>query len=148
MTLPMSPMRFSNAAPARGGRSRGARSAKARGFTLLEVLVAIAIIALALTALVRASGQQADALGRERELTLATWVAENTLAELSLREPFPATGHRSGRAEQAGESWRWELAVSSTDQPAVRRLELGVYRADAKSDEQPVFTLTGFAGQP
>ena len=121
---------------------------KARGFTLLEVLIAIAVIALALTALVRASGQQADALGRERELTLATWVAQDALAELRLREPFPPTGRRSGRAEQAGLAWRWELAVSGTDQPAVRRLEIGVYRAEAAKDEQPVVSITGFAGQP
>ena len=121
---------------------------RARGFTLLEVLVAIAVIALALTALVRASGQQAEALERERELTLASWVAQDALAELRLREPFPPIGRRTGRAEQGGFGWRWELAISATEQPAVRRLELGVYRAEAKSDEQPVVTLSGFAGQP
>ena len=121
---------------------------RTRGFTLLEVLVAIAVVALALTALVRASGQQAEALARERELTLATWVAEDALAELRLRDPFPATGRRSGRAEQGGSEWRWEIAVSTTDQPAVRRLEVGVYHAEAKVDEAPVASVTGFAGQP
>jgi len=120
----------------------------ARGFTLLEVLVAIAVIALALTALVRTSGLQAEALERERELTLASWVAADALAELRLQEPFPPIGRRAGRAEQGGGDWRWELVVSATQQPAVRRLDLDVYRADAKSDEQPVVTLSGFAGQP
>ena len=121
---------------------------KARGFTLLEVLVAIAVVALSLTALVRASGQQAEALSRERELTLATWVAEDALAEQRLRDPFPATGRRSGHVEQGGSEWRWEMVVSATDQPAVRRLEVGVYHAEAKTDEAPVASLTGFAGQP
>ena len=130
----------------RGSTPREA-ALKVRGFTLLEVLVAIAVVALALTALVRASGQQADALSRQRELTLATWVAEDALAELRLREPFPATGRRSGRAEEGGIAWRWELAISTTDQPAVRRLEIGVHRADAETDEQPVASVTGFAGQ-
>jgi len=119
-----------------------------RGFTLLEVLVAIAVIALALTALVRASGQQAEALERERELTLATWVAQDALAELRLKESFPAIGRRTGRAAQGGDDWRWELAISATEQPAVRRIELAVYRAEAKSDEQPTVTMNAFAGQP
>ena len=120
---------------------------RTRGFTLLEVLVAIAVVALALTALVRASGQQAEALSRQRELTLATWVAEDVLAELRVREPFPATGRRDGRAEQGGVAWRWQVAISTTDQPAVRRLEVGVYAAEAGKDEQRVASLTGFAGQ-
>jgi general secretion pathway protein I len=121
---------------------------RARGFTLLEVLIAIAVVALALTALVRATGQQADALARERELTLATWVAEDALTELRLREPFPSIGQRTGHSDQAGSGWRWRMAISATDQPAVRRIELGVYHEGAESGEQPIVTLTGFAGQP
>ncbi len=120
---------------------------RTRGFTLLEVLIALAVIALALTALVRVSGQQADALARERDLTLATWVAADVLTELRLREGFPATGHRSGHGEQGGRSWRWELAISATDQPAVRRLEVGVFSDPGASDSAAVATLTGFAGQ-
>lgn len=115
-----------------------------RGFTLLEVLIALAVVALALTALVRASGLQADALAREREQTFATWVAANVLAQTRLREGFPAVGERSGTQHQADRDWRWRLVVSSTDQPAIRRLTVTVSAAE---DEAPIATLAGFAGQ-
>ena len=119
-----------------------------RGFTLLEVLVAVAILALAMTALVRASGQQAEVLVHARDLTLATWVASDVLTEVHLRERFPAIGTRDGSVEQGGRQWRWELAVSATDQPSVRRLEVTVYEAQATSEDAPVARMTGFAGQP
>ena len=116
-----------------------------RGFTLLEVLIALAIVALALTALVRASGQQADALGREREQTLAGWTAANVLAEVKLREGFPAIGERGGEQQQGDRTFRWKLVVTGTDQPAIRRLNVTIF-SDARGDA-PIATLSGFAGQ-
>jgi general secretion pathway protein I len=123
------------------------RPPRPRGFTLLEVLIALAVVALALTALVRVAGQQADALGRERDLTLATWLATDVVTEAKLREAFPATGRRTGRGEQGGQPWRWELVVSGTDQPGVRRLEVKVFPEPSAPDAPSVVTLTGFAGQ-
>jgi len=118
---------------------------KSRGFTLLEVLIALAIVALALTALVRASGQQADALAREREQTLAGWTAANVLAEVKLRDGFPAVGERGGEQQQGDRKFRWKLIVSATDQPAIRRLTVTVF-GDARGEE-PIASLSGFAGQ-
>ena len=118
---------------------------RSKGFTLLEVLIALAIVALALTALVRASGQQADALGREREQTLAGWTAANVLAEVKLREGFPAIGERGGELEQGDRRFRWKLVVSATEEPAIRRLTVTVF-ADARGAE-PIAALSGFAGQ-
>jgi general secretion pathway protein I len=117
---------------------------KARGFTLLEVLVALAVVALALVALVRASGLSADALARERDVTLATWVASNVVTDLRLAERNPGVGRREGSMRMGPREWFWRLEVQGTDDPAIRRLEVAVFEDAARS--RPVASLTGFAG--
>jgi len=122
-------------------------SARMRGFTLLEVLIAIAVLAIVLTGLVRAVGQQAEALSHERELTYATWVANDVLTRTRLGDGFPGIGRREGSDEQAGRRYRWELAVSGTDEPSIRRLDVSVYAPESDADDGALLTLTGFAGQ-
>jgi len=115
-----------------------------RGFTLLEVLIALAVVALALTALVRAASLGADALDRERVITLATWTAQNVLAETRLRGGLPAIGRTEGNTRQGPARHYWTLTVSSTDEPGIRRADVQVY-ADAESRE-PLTSLSGFLG--
>jgi general secretion pathway protein I len=115
-----------------------------RGFTLLEVLVALAVVALALVALVRATGLSAAALSREREVTLATWVASNVVTDVRLAERIPEPGRREGSMRMGMRDWYWRLEVQGTDDPAIRRLEVGVFEDAART--RPVTSLTGFAG--
>jgi len=94
------------------------------GFTLLEVLVALAIIAIALTAAVRATGVSIDSSAQVKERMLATWVAQNRLADLTARRVFPALGRRTGNATEAGRAFQWEENVSSTPHADFRRVEI------------------------
>lgn len=119
------------------------KRAPRRGFTLLEVLVALAVVALALGALVGLAGQQIRSIDRQREVLLAEWVAANVLTELRLREPFPETGVREGRTDMGGRPFRWRLTIGATPEPAIRRLELAI--ADGQSNA-PVASYTAFAG--
>jgi general secretion pathway protein I len=117
-----------------------------RGFTLLEVLVALAILAIALAASVRAAGQQASAHEILRDGSYARWVAANLIAETRLNEPFPAPGTREGQSRMAGRIWRWRLVVSDTPDGDIRRLDAAVFPGDAGVDDQnPLVTLSGFA---
>jgi general secretion pathway protein I len=123
-----------------------------RGFTLLEVLVAIVLLSLALTALVRLAGLEANATAHLRDSTLAQWVAANALAEARLREGFPALGSRNGEARMGGRRWQWRMQVQATDDASIRRLEVQVFALvdgrDGLSDDAPsVASLTGFAAQ-
>jgi len=113
-----------------------------RGFTLIEVLVALAILAVALAAGVRATGAAADSTRALKERLVATWVAQNRLAEYAVRPLFPDAGARQGSAEQAGMQFTWQETVSQTPNPRFRRVEVRVFPASAPN--HVVATLVGY----
>ncbi len=115
-----------------------------RGFTLIEVLVALVVVALALLALTRTAAGQVSAFEALRERTLAGWVAANVLAETRLATPVPAIGRRDGRMRFAGRDWHWTLDVQATANLAIRRLDIAVHAGD---DPRPLATLTGFGSE-
>ncbi|HQR52397.1 MAG TPA: type II secretion system minor pseudopilin GspI [Burkholderiales bacterium] len=100
-----------------------------RGFTLVEVLVALAIFGVALTAALRACAVATDTAADFRERLLAGWVAENRLAEYRLGR-VAANGESAGTAVQGGIAFRWQEQVSATQTPFGRRVEVKVFRAD------------------
>ena len=95
-------------------------------FTLVEVLVALAILAIALAAGFRSVAQSAESATALKTRTLALWVAENRLALAQIETPPPPAGERTGRENQAGASFLWREVVSSTPNPAFRKLEITV----------------------
>lgn len=131
--------------PARG-RSPGSCApwpGRTRGFSLLEVLVALLLLSLAMVALVRSVGQEAGALGQQRDATLATWVAANQLAETRLRRQLPDSGQAQGRARMGDRDWRWQLDVRDTDVPGLVQLQVRVY-PEHGDPAQPAASLLGF----
>lgn len=124
-------------------RTAGLGPGQGRGFTLLEVLVALLLLSLAMVALVRSVGQEAGALGQQREATLAQWVAANQLAEVRLRRQLPDSGHAQGRARMGDRDWRWQLDARATDVPGMLQLEVRVFLAEGEAT-QPAASLLGF----
>ncbi len=96
------------------------------GFTLLEILVALAVLATALAAVVAATSHEVRNIDRLTERTLAHWVAMNEITSRRLAGDWPAPGSRDGEAEMAGRRWRWHLTVAETEDASVRRLEIEV----------------------
>ncbi|MBB5015894.1 type II secretion system minor pseudopilin GspI [Rehaibacterium terrae] len=114
-----------------------------RGFTLLEVLVALAILAVAMLALVRTASMEAAALIQSREHTHAQWVASNAIAEARLARDLPAQGLREGEETLGGRRWHWQMSIAPTPTPGIRRLDVAVRPDGAR---EPVLVLTGFVG--
>lgn len=112
------------------------------GFTLLEVLVALAVVAIALGAIIKATGETARNTAYLRDKTFAEWVALNRLAELQATGEWPPTGTRSGEEEMGGAIWAWTRIVAESGQPGVRRVEVEVGRDGGSSE--PLVTVTGF----
>ena len=113
------------------------------GFSLIEVLIALAVVALALLALTRAASVQVQAFDGLRERTLAGWVAANVLTETRLASAFPPTGRSDGQMRLAGHDWRWSREVQATPNAEIRRIEIQVFAGAAR---EPSASLTGFAG--
>ena len=113
-----------------------------RGFTLIEVLIALAVVALALLGLTRTAAISVRDFDALRERTLAGWVAANVLAEARLSGALPSTGTSDGRVELGGRPWRWTRDVSATPDPEVRRIDIRVFAGEAKAS---VASLSGFA---
>lgn len=128
--------------------SRPRRLPRHAGFTLLEVLIALLILSLALVALIRAAGLQAQALTHHRDSTLAQWVASNVATELRA-QGAPPVGRQQGEMRMGPQRWRWQAETSDTDVERVRRMEITVFAVEgdslAGSEADPVARLTAFA---
>ncbi len=116
------------------------------GFSLLEVIVSLAILAIALSAVVKATTSYTRNLGSLRDTTLAHWVAVNKMNEITLSRTWPKAGRIKGSTTMANRDWAWSVDVQNTPDADVRRLEIEV-RADA-ADEDPISSLIGFVGKP
>lgn len=118
----------------------------AGGFTLIEILVALVILAVALAATMRAAGVATDGALETRQRLLATWAAENRVAELRARQVFPAPATTRLAAEQGGLALAIEEIVSETPNPTIRRVELAV--ADARDPARVLARLTAHVARP
>ena len=116
-----------------------------RGFTLVEVLVSLAILAVALGAVVRSASIADDGTLELKERLLATWIAQNRIAEYSARTLWPDVGTRAGNAEQGGVAFAWRESVTATPNPLFRRVEVQVY--GPRTPERAVATLVGFSAK-
>ncbi|HZW21909.1 type II secretion system minor pseudopilin GspI [Noviherbaspirillum sp.] len=100
------------------------------GFTLLEVLVALIVVGTALGASLRAVGSLTQNSSGLRASMMATWSAENRLAEIRLRGDYPAIGRRNFACPQGELPLTCEEEVFSTPNPFFRRVEVTVYNED------------------
>ena len=107
-------------------RRRGLASSSglsAAGFTIVEVLVALAIVAITLGARLRAAGVLTDNAQRLADVSAAQWCADNQLTALRLSRVFPGVGDSDFACEQLGRSYPGKLLTRPTLNPSFRRVD-------------------------
>ena len=116
-----------------------------RGFTLIEVMVALAIVALALTAIAASMNQMIDSATTMRDRTYASWIAQNKITEFRLAATIPEVSTTSGELDYGNNQWVWRATVSETGIENFRRIDVSVSYVEG---DYVVRTVTGFVGEP
>ena len=113
------------------------------GFTLLEVLVAVAVLGIAMAAVIAADARYADSAGYLRDRTMALWVAHNRMTEIELAPVWPDLGDSDDTVEEGTSRWHWRAHVQSTPDEHTRRIDINVYK-DGERQATSYATLTSF----
>jgi len=102
---------------------------KAKGFTLIEVMVALSIIAISLASLIKASGSHTRSAGYLKNKTLAHYVAMNEVTQMQIDKAWPDLGETQGTSEMAGIEWSWNREVKKTGDASgnIRGIKFTVY---------------------
>ena len=116
-----------------------------RGFTLIEVVVAMAILGIGMLAVFKTIGDTVHNVDELRDRSFAEWVADNRITEVRISGEMPSVDETAGEAEFAGRQWHWVTKVSQTQVQGLRRIDVSV-RRDADPENSSIVTLSGFVG--
>ena len=112
-----------------------------QGFTLIEVLVALAIVAIALGAIIAITSQDIMRVDSMQKRMFANWIAQNKLAENRLNNIKNSVGTKDGSIIYAGSEWTWEIVTSKSGIENLLRMDVSVSNAN---DDVAIRKLTGF----
>jgi general secretion pathway protein I len=117
-----------------------------KGFTLLEVLVALAIAAVGLAAVSKALYQNIEIADRLEQKMVATWVASNHLSELQINQDYLLSGSTRTTRKMAQREWRIEAEYTPTGDNQIVRVDVSVYEGDLQ--DRIAAKVFGFLSQP
>lgn len=118
---------------------------RSTGFTLVEVLIALAVLAVALAAVMRLMGQAIDLSAALRDRTIALWVAQDRLTLHYARGDWPAVDTTEGDSRMGERVWRWQERVSTTQLDEMRRIDIEVR---TENGVDVLARLSGFLRRP
>lgn len=116
------------------------------GFTLIEVMVALLILALGMVAVNAQLGGYVTTAQHIEQKTLASWVAANKLTELSVQSQWPELGDDEEEIDFAGRTWQCRVEVTETPVPNLRRVD--VYVSFAETPDDVIHTMMGLIEPP
>lgn len=121
-------------------------SHRKKGFTLVEVLVALAVLTIALAAVMRALSQGIDTSSSLRDRAIAMWVAQNRLVTHQIKKEWPGLDTTEGTSTMGGREWRWrEQVLAAPGESDLRQIHIEVR---APNETQALARLIGFLPKP
>jgi general secretion pathway protein I len=126
--------------------STTAADARMGGFTLIEAMIALAIVALGMIAVNMQLGRYADNAIRIEDKTLASWIATNKITELSVQSSWPELGTDQEDVDFAGREWHCRIEVMETPVDNLRRVDVSVTLLDRPDDV--IQKVSGFIEPP
>lgn len=115
------------------------------GFTLIEVVVAMAILGIGMLAVFKTIGDTVHNVDELRDRSFAEWIADNRITEIRISGDMPSVDETEGEVEFAGRQWQWTANVSQTQVQGLRRIDVSV-RRDEDPENSSIVTLSGFVG--
>lgn len=112
-----------------------------KAFTLLEVLVAMSVLAIGMLTLIKVSSQNTIQTGYLKDKTLAHWVAMNRINEVKLESRWPDKGSSNGTATMANQDWYWRLEVTDYGQ---QNQNVRMLKVDIRQEDKEDNTLVSF----
>lgn len=117
-----------------------------QGLTFLEVLVALAIFAIAGSAILKAVGENSGAVSQLESITIANWVANNQLTQLKIKDSWPIKNNQKGSVDMAERSWYWKQTVTATNDKDLKAVSIEVGLDE--SYNEVVTTVTAYFAKP
>jgi general secretion pathway protein I len=115
------------------------------GFTLVEVVVALAIVAIGMLAVFKTIGETVNNVSSLRDRTFAAWIADNRITEIRISGEMPSVDETAGEVEYTGRRWHWVTHVSQTQVAGLRRIDVSV-RREGDAEDSALVKLSGFVG--
>lgn len=115
---------------------------KQRAFTLIEVMLAMAVFAIAGVALLGATDANLTGMSRIEDQTLAQWVAANQLVEANLVQQWPPQNNKKGEQALAGITWYWQQKVVATTDQNMKAITIEVRKS--LDSESAITSLTTY----
>jgi len=120
---------------------------KTKGFTLIEVMIALAVVAIGLMATLNAANQEIRGASLTQDKMTAYWLMQNKIAEIRLASTWPSIKKNKGSDKIFGQTWRWQTDTKTTDNPKIRKVRISLSPATADITEDPTLQQTIYIGQ-
>ena len=128
-------------------RTRSIQRKHGAGFSLVEVLMALFLVAMVIGIASQVAGNSVRNASSLKESTFARWVALNQIESYKIeiaQGAIASPGSDSGEAEMGNSEWRWLREVSNSSSDTLLEIKVTVFRAEDSSEENPIITMKGY----